>query len=112
MSFILSAALIACMAGPTIASDAPPAPPPTPPGTAPAPQTPAAPEPKAPAADPEQVKAAQALLDEVAKTYKQAKTISDTIQINIQTPMGADSQEMKVSVGEGDDLRMQFTGMS
>ena len=65
-----------------------------------------------PAADPETVKKAEALIAEVSKTYKDAKTLTDSIQMKIDSPMGSQTQEMQIAIGEGSDAKLSFPGMS
>jgi len=62
--------------------------------------------------DPEAVKAAEKLLGEVAKAYKDAKTLTDTISIEMQTPMGPQKQEMNLKFGENNSALVTFPGMT
>src|ERR1043165_8951462 len=66
----------------------------------------------APAINEESVKQAESLLKEVSTTYKNAKALTDTIEMKMETPMGNQAQEMKVVIGSGDDAVLSFSGMS
>lgn len=105
MKLVCTAVLIASLTAPVFGQDAPPAD---------APIAPVAPEPapQAPPPDPEQVKKAEALLEEVSKAYKSAKALTDTLAMKIATPMGEQSQDMSITIGSGEDAILSFTGMS
>ena len=94
--------LLASIGTVAIAQNQPPAPQQPPPSQQP--KT-AAPEAK-PAAeiDPQ--------LQKVMKAYSQADNLSDTIKLDVKTPMGNQEQEMKVVLGEGTDSQMSMTGLS
>lgn len=99
MKLVCTSALIAALTASAFGQDTP----------QPAPPKPAAP-PTAP--DPESVKRAENVLTEMMKTYKQAKAFTDTLQLKIETPMGAQSQEMTLAIGEGKDARLEFGGFT
>jgi len=73
--------------------------------------TPPATQPAVPI-DPAAVKEAEALLVEVAKAYKDAKTLTDTITMEMETPMGPQKQEMTLRFGENDSAFITFPGMA
>lgn len=72
-----------------------------------------APAPKQPPqVDPEKVKAAEKILSESSKAYKDAKTLTDRLALEMQTPMGPQKQEMKLTFGQGNDAVVSFPGMT
>jgi len=69
-------------------------------------------KPAAAPVDPVAVKAAETLLGEVTKAYKDAKTLTDTLTMEMQTPMGPQKQEMGMAFGENNSAHISFPGMS
>ncbi len=66
----------------------------------------------APASDPAAIKQAEEVMAAVSKAYKDAKAMTDTMKIKFETPMGPQTQEMKVVIGSGDDAVMMMEGFS
>jgi thiol-disulfide isomerase/thioredoxin len=46
----------------------------------------------------------------IAKRYKGAETLSDTIALEVKTPMGEESQELKLAFGPGRNARIDLGG--
>lgn len=60
---------------------------------------------------PDAVKKASARFDEVAKTYREAPTLTDEIDVAVTTPMGPQSEKVNLAFGKGSDMRLNVTGM-
>ena len=101
MKSVCTSALAAILTASAFGQDAPPP-------SQPMPEAPAT----QPAPDPVAVKQAEKVMADMMKTYKEAKGITDTLQLKIETPMaGAQTQEMKLSIGQGKDATMEFGGL-
>jgi thiol-disulfide isomerase/thioredoxin len=114
MNRILVAAFATLVAAPLWAQDAPAGsvPPPDETTKPPAEVTPPPTPPPAPPVDPAAVKVAEELLAEVVKAYKAAPTMTDTMTMDMQTPMGAQKQKIEIVIGKGADARMTVAGMA
>jgi peroxiredoxin len=108
MKLVCTSALVAALSASTFGQDtsAPSQPAPTP-----IRQAEPAKEP-APAPDPEAVKKAEKVIGDMSKTYKEAKAITDTLQLKMETPMGAQEQEMTITIGKDKDAMLAFGGMT
>jgi len=62
------------------------------------------------APDPNALRAAQLMLSDIAKAYKSAKTLSDSIQRDIEMPDGAQNDVVTVMFGQGNDAYMEIEG--
>jgi len=111
--------------GGTAPAAPPVAPPPTPPASAPGgpgdgqggPGAAPAAEPvdaKFTAEDrsPEAIAKGKAALETLAKSYRDAKTISDSATIEVITPMGPQKESLQLDFAEGSDLRVRITQMT
>jgi len=58
------------------------------------------------------VKAATELLSKVAESYRKAATTSDTVKIEVVTPMGPQNEQLSVDFGNDRDLRINLPGMT
>jgi thiol-disulfide isomerase/thioredoxin len=104
MKFVCTSALVAALAASTFAQDTPAPTPPPKPEAEPARQ---------PAPDAESVKQAEKVITEMSKAYKDAKTISDTLQLKMESAMmGSQTQEMTIAIGTGKDASMAVSGLS
>lgn len=101
MNTVRAFAVLSLMGAAALAQNQPssPASPPAPPTQQPKAEPPA---PAAPAAtiDPH--------LQKVIKAYKEAKNLTDTIKLDVKTPMGNQAQEMSVTLGENNEAKMSM----
>jgi thiol-disulfide isomerase/thioredoxin len=61
---------------------------------------------------PEAIAKGQAALEALAKSYRDAKTISDSATIEVITPMGPQKESLQLDFAEGNDLRVRITQMT
>ncbi|MCA9286072.1 MAG: TlpA family protein disulfide reductase [Phycisphaerales bacterium] len=63
------------------------------------------------ARSPESVKKGEARFAEVAKAYRSAPTLTDTIKIAVVTPMGPQNEQIELAFGKGTDMKLDVQGM-
>lgn len=61
---------------------------------------------------PEAIARGKAALEALAKSYREAKTISDTATIEVLTPMGPQKESLQLDFGTGNDMRVRITQMT
>lgn len=113
MKFLTQLVLLCCLSALALGQNAPSQPQPQepPPPSAP----PAAREPDTQPPN-EAVQQAESLLNEVAAAYKNAPTITDTMQVKVETAQTEgmqppEPQELKIKLGQGSDAQISTEGM-
>jgi len=62
------------------------------------------------ARSPESLEKAKATLAAVAKAYRDAPTVSDTVTVTVRSPMGGQDDSFRVLLGKGTDAQLQMGG--
>lgn len=102
MKLVLSSAVVVALAAAAVAQESQPSAPPKPQFESAQPA----------ATDAESIKQAEKVIAEMSKIYKDAKGLTDTLALKMESPMGTQEQEMSIVIGKDQDAMLSFGGMT